>query len=658
MEVLGDFHCRDCKMVFHSAGLLQKHKARFCIGSDIGDPVLLHRGRVEFRVPGKTFLRGVGGLLPRKTRTPDLIHLREQQSKLGGVPDGDSGCEPGHVWEESAQISGADSLAFRKLTDEVKRLRMSVEESMSSPPKPQSEGVGGPTKGRDKVQEAWDQHERQLAEIRSLNSQLEQQKHEIERRLAALAEQGSVTPVGALLQELKELEKRNEETLIQIGTQITSMQGPREADVPTDSPEDRKPQHITFDLTSSVDGPLSAQIRSLRLAYLQAGGTDPQVLAQMHDFQAEAQTLEQTRPIMDHKTRRKRMKPQPPAMESEVLAVEQENRRLEEEIFRAQLARERHRGEGGSGTDLQRNHLYTMASLLAEISSLRREVERSRERRRPPPPPPPFFSGPLHPQTQLHPLLEQTKQSYTMRGNALDPADTLGPAPYDPAAGFVLFYDLVVGVDASLAALCLVAGLYLGGQELGWPTPLPPVECQPARALSYPHGVPPGNYAILSMKQPVPRMQPSPSLSLVVEVQGSGASDRSAHVIQNLVPRGWAQMELFDQHNRVLSGFWKVPFRVLPLRPSLSPAQLNSVPQLGNMELCLRIVNARDADTQSLAKIDPNDIGHYKYHPMVLNHTEPEGQSAGLSAAQLPANPSLSPSDHTGPPPTEETAPK
>lgn len=72
MEHSGEFSCPDCNMVFRSSGLLDKHKSRFCIGSAIGDPAVLRRGRVEIIEPGKVDLRV---LRPTKTKTPDLIHV-------------------------------------------------------------------------------------------------------------------------------------------------------------------------------------------------------------------------------------------------------------------------------------------------------------------------------------------------------------------------------------------------------------------------------------------------------------------------------------------------------------------------------------------------------------------------------------------------------
>lgn len=65
----------------------------------------------------------------------------------------------------------------------------------------------------------------------------------------------------------------------------------------------------------------------------------------------------------------------------------------------------------------------------------------------------------------------------------------------------------MLGVDVSQTALRLVAALYAEGQEVGPPTPLPPVQCLPGVSLPYTHShsLTPRNYAILSVKQPVPR---------------------------------------------------------------------------------------------------------------------------------------------------------
>ncbi|KAK3574708.1 hypothetical protein QTP86_015394, partial [Hemibagrus guttatus] len=250
------------------------------------------------------------------------------------------------------------------------------------------------------------------------------------------------------------------------------------------------------------------------------------------------------------------MKSSHPALDSTVMAVEQENQQLEEQILKLQIDRERHRGRA-AGSELsliQRHHIHQLSSLQTEISNLKREVEKSRERKTHPPAP--KYSP------QQHTLMD--RHGY----------DSLGPAPYDPVSGFVIFYDMVLGVDAMFRTIHLVARLFSGGQEIGQPTPMPPVHCQPAGALGYPPRRHAGNYALLAVQQPVQRVQPSPSLYLVVEVQvvgGFGLCDQDM--------RGWSKLQLFDDHNQVQSGFWKLPVRSLPVSPCLNLGQLNYVPQ-------------------------------------------------------------------------------
>ncbi|KAJ8392508.1 hypothetical protein AAFF_G00073860 [Aldrovandia affinis] len=614
-------------MAFRSLALLDKHREHFCIGSDIGDPLVLKRGQFEFMELGGSNWKGG----PKKAETPNFT-MREPRNDLARLQTwreraGDGGWQSGK--EEDPSPSVSDSLALRKLTNEV-----------SKEPRPRRQWEHS-----ERVREVAERHGRQLAEIQAHNRQLEQEREEIGRKLAELG-QGSAANLEKLLLELQEQEDRNEEALQHIKGQIQTLhhqQGAKEAGIRPESPsigphEERKTQHIAFDLISYEDGRLSSQIRALRMAYMQSGGADPVVLAQMHDLQAEAHVLERARPRAELKGGKKRSKPQHRVLDTELLSVERENQRLEEEILRMQLARERHRGEeaavGAELQQIQREQIHQMANVQAEIEYLRREMP-------------------------APPTLEQARSHNTMQGRpVLDPLESLGPAPYDPGAGFVIFYDFVLGLDATLRMVRLVVGLYAGGHDIGRPTPLPPVSCQAGGALPYTNAVPAGNYATLSVKQPVPRMQPSSSLTLVVEVQAAGGMDPYGQEIQRLVSRGWTQLDLFDEHNQVQSGHWRLPIRALPVRPSLSTGQLNSVPQIGNMELCLRVVNARDGDMQSLANVEPANAGQYKYpsvvsaRPMALLGNLPPP----LTTLKPSANPYLSllpQTDHVDPPPME-----
>ncbi|XP_042369363.1 coiled-coil domain-containing protein 17 [Plectropomus leopardus] len=648
--------CGDCNMVFCSTGLFEKHKALFCIGSEVGHlQVQKHRcGLLTRDKPG--FVN------PKQTKTPDLVQLRGQQSNTTRWRSVDAKPKPARA-EEKPATSQTERAALQDLTHEFQKLRRSFEENLPKWTKRSTdttEASGrqlGHSERLEEMREMATLHERQLALIRAHNQQLEQQRDELSHQVSVLSEQSNVTHLESLLLELREQEERNEETLQQLAEHLRALHV-QEVPVPADEPDPRKNKkmyHDNYELISSADGPLSTQIKALWQAYVQSGGSDPAIVAQMMDLQAEAQSLEKKQPATAGKAKKKKVKPPPRVPSWELLAVEQENQRLEEEILRIQLAREPyHNYDAAVRTELE---LIQRENLL-QIASLQAEMERSKEapgpRRQPPPPPP--LPLPLQPNAPLS-LLQARSFSSPMGGRMLDSLDSLGPAPYNPAAGFMVFYDLMLGVDVSQRALRLVTALFADGQEVGPPTPLPPVQHLPG--LSPPYSLTPRNYVLLSFKQPVPRIQPSPSLSLVVEVQA--ARDQDVHGQEVLKPAscGWTQMELFDQYNQLHSGHWRVPVRSLPIRPSLSFAQLNSVPQVGDMELCVRLVNGRDGDVQTQAKLNPTSTSHYKYptvastHPAAVHRNTALPVSAPQPTGVDELSSLLSFPDHQDPPPTE-----
>ncbi|XP_058159663.1 coiled-coil domain-containing protein 17 isoform X5 [Dasypus novemcinctus] len=174
------------------------------------------------------------------------------------------------------------------------------------------------------------------------------------------------------------------------------------------------------------------------------------------------------------------------------------------------------------------------------------------------------------------------------------------------------------------AGKALTTGLARDGKSTGGTTALPPALCLPPP----PAPGPTGNCAILASRQPVPRLPPSPSVSLVCELQAwqGLAGGRSPQ------PKAWASLVLFDQNQRVLSGCWRLPLRALPLDPSLSLRQLNEIPQEGQAELFLRLVNARDAGVQKLAEINPASAHEYRYPTQVSSSSSLEASSLVPSA--------------------------
>ncbi|XP_034635999.1 coiled-coil domain-containing protein 17 [Trachemys scripta elegans] len=727
MMALRIFRCPSCDMGFRSKHLLDKHVEKFCIGRQAaGDSFALN---ARHREQGKK--------MPRNTDTPDhtqrqLGDPRVRRVRLGQQPqDFLSDRERNLLGGYELKGSPSDSRALRKLTEEFHKLRMSLEDTVPTlPPLKPEEDAGrliSHRQGyRERLQEIAKAHEHQMAAIQARNQHLERQGEEIRRRLSELAlSNSSSAHVEQQLLELKAQEGKNQLALDALRHQIGLMQAADtrsrlEPDSRTNAAgaTEKVGEKVSISLIPfpPAAGPLSSEIRALHLAYLQGGGSDPAVLAQMYDLQVEATALERAAGRQEHKERKKKHQAAgvgPRGLDAELLAVELENQRLEDELFKLKMQRDKRRvddgrqgmsslspqhGAGGtegspewgiwvaplppfpggpgptmapcvqaawqcaspllSGSlppgaldkelaEQQRAHAMELAQLHAEVGMLRREAERVQPRRagrRSPPMLPPPVAPPLPPPLPLPglrelPFMQDRMGPQTHLSRYL--LDALGPAPYDPAAGFVIFYDFLLGLDPTFFQVCLVAGLYRDGQEMGKPTPLPVAYCQVGQSPPYVVDGQRGNGAILSAKQPVPRVRPSTSIALVMELQASGGFDAYGQEIQRLASRGWAKINLFDQLHQLISGRWKIPVRLLPVQPGLTTEQLNGIPQAGKTELYLRVVNARDADVQSMAEIDPGNAAMYQYPPTVSSRTAPPAGSLPIQRPFHPAPTSL-----------------
>ncbi|KYO48009.1 coiled-coil domain-containing protein 17 isoform D [Alligator mississippiensis] len=565
-------------MGFRSRPLLEKHVEKFCIGGRAASDSLVPNSRYPER-QGRQ-----GRKEPRKPETPN---------------------------------------------DTFHKLRMSLEDAVPTrrflqPEEETSPWIPLHAAYRQRLADLADSHEYYMADIQARNQRLEEQRKEIQRRLSDLAAQDSSTAhVEQLLLELRAQEGKNQLALDALRDQIGLLQaaGMRSQQEPSShrtaaGAAEKRREQVSLSLIPlpPASGPLSAEIRALHLAYLQGGGSDPAVLAQLYDLQGEAMVLE----AAAGKPERREKKKKPRAdnarpLDAELLAVELQNQRLEDELFKLKIQRDKRRADEGV--------------LGRELAELQRAHES------------------MGPQT---PALSRPW---------LESPDALGPAPYDPGAGFAIFYDFLLGLDPTVVQVRLVAGLYRDGQEMGKPTPLPSADCDVARAPRYLADGRRGNGAILATKQPVPRVRPSTSIALVVELQAAGGFDAYGLEIQRLASRGWAKITLFDQLHQVISGRWKIPVRVLPVKPGLTTEQLNGVPQAGKTELYLRVVNARDADVQSLAEIDPGNASLYRFPPTVSRRMAPPEDSSPAPFHPAPASLSLSIPPYTGfvdPPPILE----
>ncbi|XP_072276736.1 coiled-coil domain-containing protein 17, partial [Pyxicephalus adspersus] len=543
MEDLGSHRCHKCNMIFRSYPMLEKHREKFCIGSQIGDPTVLGSRYVGPR--DRTPL--LGREVPRQAETPDF-KTRESIARLRARENRLNDREQRLICEYDGPLDSiSDTKALKSLTEEFHKLRKSLE--VSIPPLRSFQGdvlySQWDREYRDRMMEMAEAHDRQLADIQARNQVLEMQREEIRQRLSEVASSGTSTNhIEQMLLELKAQEEKNQLALHALRDQVTLIQSESRAKaekMPKEQPASQSVKEkspLTF-LPFAVRGSsLSSEISALQLAYVQSGGSDPAVLAQMRDLQAEALAFEE----IAHKQERKEKKKKrhdvvPRALDVELMAVEMENQRLEEEIFNLKLQRSRKKMDkaGSEMAEMQQEHIQQMAQLQADIEMLRRDVSR------------------------------------------MPPRGIQGPPPFQPP-----------------------------------PLPtLPPQSLHPNR-----QSIGRAEPAVMMGAQ-IMLVRPSFSISLVMELQAAGGFNLYGQEVQHLSSCGWTKLDLFDHHNQVLSGRWKLPVRGLPLRPGLSTGQLNTVPQVGKAEIYLRVVNARDAELQAMAEINPRNSSLYQYPPLV-----------------------------------------
>ncbi|XP_051876294.1 uncharacterized protein LOC127572746 [Pristis pectinata] len=186
------------------------------------------------------------------------------------------------------------------------------------------------------------------------NKELEEQRAEIVRKLNELSEKSkNFSQVEKMLAELKAQEYKNELLLESMKQQLEVLQldtiqnkaVSRQSTLQSRSSKKKETvqQAQTF-VPFYGGGSLSSEISALRLSYLQNGGNDQLILVQLHDLLAEALQVERRmklprthrkeRTDRGHDTLRRNL-------DSELISTEIENQRLEEEILKLQVRRQR-----------------------------------------------------------------------------------------------------------------------------------------------------------------------------------------------------------------------------------------------------------------------------------------------------------------------------
>ncbi|KAL4617245.1 coiled-coil domain-containing protein 17 [Arapaima gigas] len=631
--------CRKCNMKFKSLLLLEKHKEKFCIGGDFGRTDLMEKKseyknkQQERREQQKSLEKEVMlNLQPLKTKPQDQSENPDPNPDLNPVQARKANGKPGY--------------------------------GTNTPWTHDQEG---------KMRNLVDLHGKRMLNLKTENSQLEEHKREIDLQLQELAAQTKgVSRVEEILLVLQAQEQRNAILLESLVEQLQHVQMGKHN---TQSGHDDSRLYSTKKkkkglipsytyIPANGDGALSSEISALRLSYLQSGGNDHLILAHFEDLLNEALEVEMhngkkthTQPHHSDTGKfcqlctasclsslcdarychfcflsvggKERGKIQ---LNRDVIAAELENRRLEADIMKIQQRKWRNSRFSRMTCNTPKQSIFFPYTFLLgqpvehnmkpfrmnrellrqeelEMNHLRQQMKANTM-------PPPVSTLPPLEDIRFHtPTLGEHFHGFS---------NDLGPAPYDPVAGFVVFYDFLLGLPPLCRVCRLVVRLYAGEQEMGSPGPLPVVYCEPTSLSQHVPKRRKGNLVTFATKQAVPRVLPSPAVSLVLELQASEGYDQFGEEVKRLVSRGWVKLDIFDRHNRVISGNWKVPVRVPPIRPSMTMGELNTVPQLDSAELYLRVVNFRDAEVQSSipVSISYRNEQLYKYPPPVFTRVQ------------------------------------
>ncbi|XP_006813135.2 uncharacterized protein LOC102809556 [Saccoglossus kowalevskii] len=244
-----------------------------------------------------------------------------------------------------------------------------------------------------------------------------------------------------------------------------------------------------------------------------------------------------------------------------------------------------------------------MRDLQDELERLRREMNKK----------------PEAPQVEMAPMFPMPYAGYGQRPPSPPPQPYPPPqmpvayppplSPRQPGAGFLVFFDFIIGLDPSSKILRLITAQWEKENELGDPTTFPVTYCNPAQQQ-------PGGYggfggATIATRQQVPNAKPEPTTAVVCEVQLSS----QPHDSKSLVSRAWAKLPLFDEQVRLLTGRWKAPLRITPVRPEISFNELATIPQLGGAELYYRVVDWRDAPREGGLPVSMGYAQHYTFAP-------------------------------------------
>lgn len=684
--------CEECNMAFDNQELFDTHKRKFCVGSTV-DPVSISsrlsvkQGNRNLHIAGdspQTVLPEIKTRLQTSLSAPNtpyrpkhpvpdsdfrsLISLSSQQHQ--SLPNTPRSSEYGQRGLSALEREKIEQLKKFKTLQQLQRNARNLEDnfSLSSIKDNQLLTTGRFTGAEtpqiddraadERILQLTENHRQQLAELKIRNERLQEEKMRIAERMNTLGlkSRQKIPSEGSLHKQAEELDglkryldyKEEQErkkfnsqqskvnvlkvpsrsppstAMSAVGSLHSHLRMPRipskelgiyrpDQPIPYYNPAmryvDQAPEHLGH-------GSILQELNMLKNDYFQKGGRDPVILAQMRDLEFEAQRIQASQRIPPPLV-------QDPLLQQQITSFHTANQRLEQEL---QLLREeRNKTERMRSPDIdpefkrmKEDHLVKMASLRQEAELLKQQAEVEKVRKE---------LKELRGETVLLEDTKKSSESPFMISNASANKDLLS-SPYDPNAGFAVYWDFVLGLSASLTRCRLAAAIYQGMEIVTDVKLLPLVRTMPVTKDSHPT-IPPGRVGVIGVKHPFPRCLPDRNFCLVVELQANSAEESEDSDV--LVSKGWTKIDLFDISNRLLSGRWKIPFRIAPIKAFLKNDELNTIPQVGQAELYIRLVNSRDLSAQDALNPQPMQHFMYNYPPVGNVHVIPPVQHHRVS---------------------------
>lgn len=248
-----------------------------------------------------------------------------------------------------------------------KGFKSEVPKQRNDDPPVEDEPVSFDLHADPKVKQLAENHGRSMEAIQNRNRDLERQREEIRRRLEDLGRR-PVKDEGMndLLAELKEQEARNRQLLEDLRRQISNQHS-----VQPPAPV----RHNNFAFPVYYGNSLTAEIAATRQGYLGNGGSDPDVLQQLAQMQAEAQAIDD-----NLKNQRPAPRQRDNKQSEHLLTLELENERLQRQLLliQEQNLQSTHRRKGEREDELERDLRRMQQDHLRKMNDLQREMEKLR----------------------------------------------------------------------------------------------------------------------------------------------------------------------------------------------------------------------------------------------------------------------------------------